>query len=143
MPGFDGTGPQGKGPMTGRARGYCVLHESNDQSNHMQGFAGVQGTPVDVELPEGKEMTVMPFGNSGGPFASRPVVGRPAAYPLRGYARPVPMGATPPAGVFGAAPYGYRRPWWGRGFWRARFGWGFGWGWGRGRGRRGRFGVPW
>ena len=23
MPGFDGTGPQGNGPMTGGARGYC------------------------------------------------------------------------------------------------------------------------
>lgn len=23
MPGFDGTGPQGMGPMTGRARGFC------------------------------------------------------------------------------------------------------------------------
>jgi hypothetical protein len=25
MPGFDGTGPQGRGPMTGGARGYCVV----------------------------------------------------------------------------------------------------------------------
>jgi hypothetical protein len=25
MPNFDGTGPNGKGPMTGRGRGYCVL----------------------------------------------------------------------------------------------------------------------
>ncbi|MEW5826685.1 MAG: DUF5320 domain-containing protein [Candidatus Bipolaricaulota bacterium] len=24
MPGFDGTGPQGMGPMTGGGRGYCV-----------------------------------------------------------------------------------------------------------------------
>ena len=24
MPGFDGTGPQGMGPMTGGARGYCA-----------------------------------------------------------------------------------------------------------------------
>ena len=24
MPGFDGTGPRGQGPMTGGARGYCV-----------------------------------------------------------------------------------------------------------------------
>ena len=23
MPGFDGTGPQGRGPLTGRGRGYC------------------------------------------------------------------------------------------------------------------------
>ena len=25
MPNFDGCGPQGKGPMTGCGRGYCVL----------------------------------------------------------------------------------------------------------------------
>jgi len=25
MPGFDGTGPRGQGPMTGGARGYCVM----------------------------------------------------------------------------------------------------------------------
>jgi len=25
MPGFDGTGPNGMGPMTGGGRGYCVL----------------------------------------------------------------------------------------------------------------------
>ena len=25
MPGFDGTGPRGEGPMTGGGRGYCVV----------------------------------------------------------------------------------------------------------------------
>lgn len=25
MPGYDGTGPLGYGPMTGRGRGYCVI----------------------------------------------------------------------------------------------------------------------
>lgn len=25
MPGFDGTGPLGRGPLTGRGRGYCVV----------------------------------------------------------------------------------------------------------------------
>jgi hypothetical protein len=25
MPGFDGTGPRGTGPMTGGGRGFCVL----------------------------------------------------------------------------------------------------------------------
>jgi len=25
MPGFDGTGPQGRGPMTGGGRGFCTL----------------------------------------------------------------------------------------------------------------------
>ena len=71
MPGFDGTGPRGKGPMTGWARGYCVLRESNDPSNHVQGFAGVQGIPVNIELPEAKEVTVMPLGNGVGPLFGR------------------------------------------------------------------------
>ncbi len=25
MPGFDGTGPSGTGPLTGKGRGFCVL----------------------------------------------------------------------------------------------------------------------
>jgi hypothetical protein len=25
MPGIDGTGPRGKGPMSGRGEGYCVM----------------------------------------------------------------------------------------------------------------------
>ncbi|MDZ7838037.1 MAG: DUF5320 domain-containing protein [Actinomycetota bacterium] len=25
MPGFDGTGPAGKGPLTGRGAGYCIM----------------------------------------------------------------------------------------------------------------------
>ena len=25
MPNFDGTGPMGRGPMTGRCRGFCVI----------------------------------------------------------------------------------------------------------------------
>ncbi len=28
MPGFDGTGPRGEGPMTGGGRGYCVVPAS-------------------------------------------------------------------------------------------------------------------
>ncbi len=30
MSGFDGTGPVGVGPMTGRSGGYCVLPVRND-----------------------------------------------------------------------------------------------------------------
>lgn len=49
----------------------AVLRESNAPSNHVQGFAGVQGMPVDVELPEAKEVTVMPLGNGVGPLFGR------------------------------------------------------------------------
>jgi len=45
MPGFDGTGPRGQGPMTGRGEGYCamVLPESGQAP---YGYAGLQGAPV-------------------------------------------------------------------------------------------------
>ena len=29
MPNYDGTGPYGKGPMTGFGRGYCIMPISN------------------------------------------------------------------------------------------------------------------
>jgi hypothetical protein len=43
---FDGTGPQGKGPMTGKGMGFCVLKEPIDNSGQIQGFVGLQGMPV-------------------------------------------------------------------------------------------------
>ena len=35
MPGFDGTGPMGQGPMTGRGFGYCV-----DRNRQIGGWFG-------------------------------------------------------------------------------------------------------
>ena len=48
MPGFDGTGPKGRGPMTGRGMGFCVLRESKDKPGQMNGFAGIQGMPIGI-----------------------------------------------------------------------------------------------
>jgi len=50
MPRFDGTGPQGMGPMTGRGEGYCalVIPESGQAP---YGYAGLQGTPVRLGAP--------------------------------------------------------------------------------------------
>ena len=31
MPGFNGTGPHGKGPMTGRGMGYCAIPLSTQE----------------------------------------------------------------------------------------------------------------
>ena len=142
MPNLDGTGPQGKGPMTGRGRGYCVLRESNDEPGQMQGFAGLGGIPVGVEFPDRKEVTEMPFANSAGPVASWPMIGRPVMYPMPRYAHPVPMGGVPPFAAYGMGPYGYRWPWRVRGFWRPWIGRAFGRG-RRWRRDRGRFGFPW
>jgi len=45
MPRFDGTGPQGQGPMTGRGEGYCAV-EIPESGQAPYGYAGLQGTPV-------------------------------------------------------------------------------------------------
>ena len=42
MPGFNGTGPMGEGPMTGGGRGYCI---SSDRGNVQGGYRGNQGSP--------------------------------------------------------------------------------------------------
>jgi len=46
MPRFDGTGPLGKGPMTGQGEGFCILRESGQNPHHPDGFAGLQGKPI-------------------------------------------------------------------------------------------------
>lgn len=51
MPGFDGTGPQGRGPMTGKGIGFCILKESKDKPNQIEGFVGIQGSPVNQYYP--------------------------------------------------------------------------------------------
>jgi hypothetical protein len=50
MPGFDGTGPRGQGPMTGRAEGFCALRIP-DSGGAPDGYAGLQGTPVGPGTP--------------------------------------------------------------------------------------------
>jgi hypothetical protein len=45
MPRFDGTGPQGLGPMTGRGEGYCALSVP-ESAQAPYGYAGLQGAPV-------------------------------------------------------------------------------------------------
>lgn len=38
MPGFDGTGPDGAGPMTGGARGYCAVPLTRRTSDNATGY---------------------------------------------------------------------------------------------------------
>jgi len=156
MPSFDGTGPQGKGPMTGRGSGYCVLRESGKKPGRMEGWAGIDGVPVgntstDTTEQE-KEVIQMPFGDRTGPAGMGPMTGRAAGF-CAGYPAP---GYRNPGGIRGyflpysMSPYGY-----GRGYATASTGWlgrwfrrgiGFAQGFGLGRGRRGgrgRFGYRW
>jgi len=160
MPGFDGAGPLGRGPMTGRGEGFCVLTSSAENPGRVKGFAGLGGVPVGPEVKNledsGKEVVKMPFGDGTGPAGLGPMTGRAAGFcagfGVPGYMNPFAgraglYGAGAPAiGPYGAGSYGYRipygvrvNPWLRRGF---GFGRGFGRGWGGGRGR-GRFGYWW
>lgn len=46
MPGFDGTGPRGNGPMSGKASGFCLLHIPDEPGEPWIGFAGRAGEPI-------------------------------------------------------------------------------------------------
>ncbi len=46
MPGFDGTGPRGQGPMTGKANGFCLIRMPDDPGQPRTGFVGMAGDPV-------------------------------------------------------------------------------------------------
>ena len=56
MPRFDGTGPRGAGPMTGRGEGYCVL-QVGESGEPVRGYVGLAGVPVGapVGAPTGAE----------------------------------------------------------------------------------------
>jgi len=161
MPGFDGTGPLGQGPMTGRGQGFCVLTTSKENPDQVEGFTGLQAVPVGQKVKSfkntGKEMINMPFGNGTGPAGLGPMTGRAAGfcagYPMPGYMNP----AIGRVGFYGAGSYGYGAGY-GMPYGRGAYGYGapygslgrrglglgrgFGRGWGRGRGR-GRFGFRW
>jgi len=54
MPGFDGTGPRGLGPMTGRGEGYCAIAlPSAGTAKAPYGYAGLAGVPVGMSYPYG------------------------------------------------------------------------------------------
>ncbi|RLG11418.1 hypothetical protein DRN69_07755 [Candidatus Pacearchaeota archaeon] len=55
MPGFDGTGPLGLGPLTGRGRGYCRLGLGRRFARRMRFFEpGIQ--PLVITEPEEKRI---------------------------------------------------------------------------------------
>ncbi len=54
MPRFDGTGPQGLGPMTGRGAGYCaVALPQPGTAGVPYGYAGLAGVPLRMARPYG------------------------------------------------------------------------------------------
>jgi hypothetical protein len=46
MRGSDGTALSDRDPLAGRSRGFCVLKNSEKRPHQVEGFAGLQGTPV-------------------------------------------------------------------------------------------------
>jgi len=105
MPGFDGTGPRGLGPMTGRGEGYCAIAlPSPGTARAPYGYAGLAGVPVGLALSPAEGM--------GYPYGRSPAFGS------------APSVATAP---YAPTPYSGGRPRWGMRFARGR-------GRGRGRG---------
>ena len=46
MPRFNGTGPLGQGPLTGRGMGYCMMNLPAPGTNYSPyGYAGIEGSP--------------------------------------------------------------------------------------------------
>jgi hypothetical protein len=151
MPGFDGTGPNGRGPMTGRCEGYCALEcKRHNGAEVLEGIAGSSGRPVQIGLNiNRKEAYTMPRGDGTGPAGMGPMTGRGAGYcagnDAPGYMNPAggrrtfyrgaPGAGYAPPTYYGAAPllFGF-----GRSVWRT-----IGFGRGRRGGRRGGFGRGW
>jgi hypothetical protein len=79
MPGFDGTGPRGLGPMTGRGEGYCAIAiPSPGTARAPYGYAGLAGVPVGLALSPAEGMGY-PYGRSpafgSAPYAPTPYSG--------------------------------------------------------------------
>jgi hypothetical protein len=108
MPGGDGTGPAGMGPMTGRAAGYCAGYSVPGFANPIPGRAAWGRAPY---YEAGRAWGPAPYAGTATPYSALPRA---------------PLGAGVPwAGRGFGRGFG-----WGRGF-------GGGRGFGRGRAGRG------
>ncbi len=65
MPGFDGTGPRGAGPMTGGARGYCNADRAVGSANmprgrgYGRGYGEVSGGVMVPEATRRRQRRIM------------------------------------------------------------------------------------
>ncbi|MBN2739211.1 MAG: DUF5320 domain-containing protein [Spirochaetales bacterium] len=91
MPGFNGTGPFGKGPMTGNGKGFCILKANKENPENLEGYVGVQGHMYSGASMQEKVSIIdsdnfnkgggiMPRGDGTGPVGSGPMTGRAAGY---------------------------------------------------------------
>ena len=92
MPGFDGTGPRGMGPMTGGGRGFCSPW-------------GIGAAPGGYGIPQGVGYGYPRYSGAGVPY---PFYGAPASvpgqapYPSYGG---IPYGGAPIGPMPGAMPF--------------------------------------
>ena len=97
MPGGDGTGPGGMGPMTGRGAGYCAGYSAPGFMNPIggRGLGFGRGRGFGRGLGLGFRGGRGFGGYMGAPYGGVPAYGAPA----------MPYGAPTPTGVpYGAAP---------------------------------------
>lgn len=143
MPGFDGTGPLGQGPMTGRGMGYCVLEipEGRPFAPAFEQNVLARNEQIGAFRRIGKELITMPLGNGTGPRGMGPMTGRAAGYcagyPVPGYMNPVAgrgLSAGPFVGAYGPAPYGQGM---------MPYGYGAGYGYGGGYGYGANYAAAW
>ncbi len=109
MPGNNGTGPLGRGPMTGRGLGYCVLKLSETDplpSTIRWNQLGRSEQETNIYTNFGKEVTTMPGGNKTGPAGLGPMTGRGAGY-CSGNAAPGYASNFGQRGGFGAFGRGF------------------------------------
>ena len=118
MPRGDGTGPLGKGPMTGRGEGFCILRREECGPLQVKGFTGLQGQPM-YETKNNRKEAAMPGGDGMGPMGMGPMTGRAAGF-CAGYGMPGYTNPIPGQGL----GMGFGR---GRGFWGGGRGGGRGW----------------
>ena len=67
MPRFDGTGPRGTGPMTGRGLGYCVVPIEN-----ISGYRRPRSPDADTYAAQQRPSDIRSYDpNQSGPLSSR------------------------------------------------------------------------
>ena len=115
MPGFDGTGPRGMGPMTGGGRGFCSPWGLGSGYGFGRGggfgFRGSSPPWPFVGIGRGGLPRGAYFGAAGMPVSpGYPSYGSPWATPYYGGAAPEAMPGAPAPGAYGSPaampPYG-------------------------------------
>jgi hypothetical protein len=108
MPGFDGTGPRGMGPMTGGGRGFCASPAYGARPGYAASFGwpawGGRGGGFGRGMGRG-----MGRGRGRGfayPYANRPGWNAPAPVGRLPYA-PYPYNAGPYVPYYNPSPYGW------------------------------------